>query len=227
MQRENLATPADNKANERPAGIAIAFAAIAMLLFMMHHPLPLARDTKGFIGEMVHEGLASAIVHGALIGVMGLLLFGFTGLADQLGWYRLSVRAGLIAYAIGLVAMSAAALTDGFILPALAAHYADRLNGGLETFLASSQLLYLALAAAARVGVFGLSLAVLLWSLELIWRARARSAVGALGLIVGISPIILLLMGRLPLSFGGMLAFVVSQAAWYLAIALQMILKKV
>ena len=34
---------------------------------------------------------------GVMIGMMGLLLLGFTGLADQLGWYRLSVRAGLVA----------------------------------------------------------------------------------------------------------------------------------
>jgi hypothetical protein len=51
--------------------------------------------------------------------------------------------------------------------------------------------------------------------------------VGALGVIVGVSPVVLLLMGRLPLNFHGMLAFVVSQATWYLAIATQMILKRV
>jgi hypothetical protein len=45
--------------------------------------------------------------------------------------------------------------------------------------------------------------------------------------VVGVIPIALLLMGRLPLNFHGVLAFVVSQAAWYLAIALQMILKRV
>jgi hypothetical protein len=227
MQPEYLATPSDNKSNGRPAGIAIALAAIAMIIFMAHHPLPSAPDTEHFIGELVHEALASAIVHGVLIGMMGLLLLGFTGLADQLGWYRLSVRAGLVAYAAGCVAMTAAALTDGFILPSLAVHYADRLSGDLEIFRASSQLLYLALAAATRLGVFSLSLAVVLWSLELVWRAGARSAVGTLGLVVGVIPIVLLLMGRLPLNFHGMLAFVVSQAAWYLAIAMQMILKRV
>jgi hypothetical protein len=218
MQPEYLATPSDNKSNGRPAGIAIALAAIAMIIFMAHHPLPSAPDTEHFIGELVHEALASAIVHGVLIGMMGLLLLGFTGL---------SVRAGLVAYAAGCVAMTAAALTDGFILPSLAVHYADRLSGDLEIFRASSQLLYLALAAATRLGVFSLSLAVVLWSLELVWRAGARSAVGTLGLVVGVIPIVLLLMGRLPLNFHGMLAFVVSQAAWYLAIAMQMILKRV
>jgi hypothetical protein len=227
MQPENLTAAADHESNGRPAGIAIAVAAIAMITFMAHHPLPSAHDTEHFIGEQVHDGLASAVVHGALIGTMGLLLLGFTGLADQLGWHRLNVRAGLIAYAAGCVAMAAAALTDGFIIPSLAGHYADLSSGDLERFRSSTQLLYLALAAATRLGVFSLSLAVVLWSFELVWRAGARSAVGALGIVVGVVSIVLLLMGRLSMNFQGMLAFVVSQAAWYMAIAMQMILKRV
>jgi hypothetical protein len=65
----------------------------------------------------------------------------------------LSVRAGLIAYATGCVAMGAAALIDGFILPALAVHYANGASDNLHVFQGSSQLLYLALVAVARLGV--------------------------------------------------------------------------
>jgi hypothetical protein len=207
----------------RPAGIVIALAAMVMIAFMAHHPLASPGDTEHFIQELGHHAAATAIVHGVLIGTLGCLLIGFTGLADRLGWSRLSVRAGLVAYAIGSAAMTAAALGDGFILPSFAAHYVDAPVTSLEAFRASAHLLSAALASAARLGVFCLSLAVFLWSLALVSHAKPCLASGALGLIAGVIPIVLLLTGRLPVDFYGMLAFVVAQACWYLVIGIQLI----
>jgi hypothetical protein len=77
------------------------------------------------------------------------------------------------------------------------------------------------------LGVFSFSLAVVLWSLALIWRAGGRSAIGVVGFVAGVIPIILLLTGSLPLHFHGMLAFVALQAAWYLAIGIQLIRNRI
>jgi len=227
VDQEYLATSSAAQFNGRPAGIAIVLAASVMIAFMAHHPVPSPGDVEHFVRELAHHGPSSAIVHGVLIGTMALLLLGFTGLADLIGSNRLSVRAGLIAYSIGFAAMTAAAMSDGFIMPALAAQYVDTPAGDLDSFLATMQMLFLALAAAARLGVVGLSLAVVLWSLTLVWRPGALSAIGALGLVLGIVPIVLLFTGRLPVHFHAMLAFVVSQVIWYFAIGIQLIRRRV
>lgn len=208
----------------RTAGLLIAGAAILMVLVMAHHPVPRVHDTEHLMQELVSDGPWSAAVHGGLIGLMGVLLVGFTGLADRLGWHRFSVRAGLLAYAVGCAAMVVAALSDGFVLPALAA---QGVRDAGQTFEASFRLLFLGLNVAARVGVLGLSLAVGLWSFELIRRARGRSLVGWLGVAASVLPLFLVVTGRLSIDFHSMLAFVVSQAAWYLALGIAMIRHRV
>lgn len=223
MEQENVETFADGQSNARSAGIAIGLASIVMIVFMAHHPLPASHDPQHLIEELVDHGFASAVVHGTLIGVIGVLFLGFTVLGDLLGPSKLSVRGGLIAYAIGSISMTAAALTDGFILPALAARYASEQSGALESFRESSFLLSLALAAAARLGVFSFSLAVTLWSLRLLRRNGITLVIGVLGLVVGAGPIVLLLLGHLRVNFHGMMAFIISQVIWYVAIAVQMI----
>ncbi len=223
MEQENAATSPANQSSGRIAGIVIALATVVMILFMAHHPLPSPGDTNHFIREMVKQGTASAVVHGVLIGAISLLMLGFTGLGDQLGWNYLSVRAGAMAYAIGCAGMTTAALIDGFVLPELAARYASSQGNDLETFHTVMLLLSLAISAVARLGVFGLALAVMLWSLALVWRAEGKSAVGALGLVAGVVPFVLLLTGRLSIQFHDMMAFIVSQATWYLAVAVQLI----
>jgi hypothetical protein len=205
----------------------MVLAAVVMITFMAHHPVASAGDTEHLISELNYHALASAIIHSMLIGTLGLLLLGFTGLADQLGWNRLSVRGGLIALSIGCVAMTAAALSDGFIIPAFAASYVDTSATDPAAFRSMSCVLFPALAASARLGVFSLSLAAVLWSVALVARANASLAIGAFGLIAGALPIILLLTGHLHIDFHGMLAFVVSQAAWYLAIGIQLIRRQI
>lgn len=206
----------------RPAGIALGAASVAAVFFMAFHPTVASGDIAGFVAEVAREQAVNGTVHGALIAVIGVLLLGLLGLSERIGLHRGLVRAALVAYAIGSVAMILAATNSGFIVPGLAMRYHDADAAQLETLRPVLTLCRAALHALDGIGVVGWSLAVVLWSLELVRRPGAARAIGVLGLVCGAGPLLATAVGHLPVTVHGVLAFVVAQVLWYVAIAVQL-----
>lgn len=175
---------------DRAAGIALIGAAGLSMLAMAHHPTSL------------HAGAPIAIVHGAMILFAGTLAFGFTQMARRRGLDRPAVLAGLVAYAIGIVASVGAAVINGFAAPALAAH-----GGSHEAF----DTLWFLNQALAKLGVVATGLAYLLWSLDL-W--RRWKAVAVLGLLAGGVPALLLLAGGIDMRLGAAALVYAAQGLW-------------
>ena len=223
MTHEHVqADSAELASTGRPAGIILGLGSIIMLLFMALHPVVHAHDPGGLVAEMARIEAINAVVHGTLLGNQGLILLGLLGFAERLGLRRTLVRAGLIAAAMGTIALSGAALLNGFILPGLVAGHA----GGGGSFEALPPLLMLAhqtSVALIYVGIPAMSAAVLAWSLVLMRRGGASSAIGGAGVICALLPVIALATGHLPINVHGFGAFVLVQSIWYLAIALQMV----
>lgn len=92
-----------------------------MVAIVAHHPV-VARGTghADTLAALVRLGDGAALVHGALFGVVGALLYGVTALALALGMRRPAVVFGLVCYALGCGAVGGAMLCDGFITPHLA-----------------------------------------------------------------------------------------------------------
>ncbi len=207
----------------RASGVVLALGAIVMLVFMALHPTTHVHNAPGFLTRNL-----SGIVHGTLIGAMGLLALGLLGFAERLGPHRMAVRAGFIAYAIGTVAHTGAATVNGFIVPGLVGAYAGASphadHGALTEQLRPLLLLCREVnGSAARLGVVAMSIAVVLWSLVLVRRPGAARAIGVLGLICGLIPPVLLAGNLLPMNVQGFRVRVIVQAIWYLAVSVQLI----
>ena len=67
------------------------------------------------------------------------------------------------------------------------------------------------------------SVAVMMWSGALAMRPGTMRAIGIAGLVAGAAPVAALAAGHLPMSIHGFGAFVLVQAAWYLAVAVQLL----
>src|SRR5215207_3767478 len=98
----------DGRNTDRVAGAVLLLAAAGAVLAMFHHP------------SSRHSGGLGGIVHGAMIGLLMLLAWGFLHFALRRGAWRPLMLGGLLAYAVSLFAHIGAATINGFVVPVLA-----------------------------------------------------------------------------------------------------------
>ncbi len=200
------------------------------------------------VGELYPEGGArkdaafSIFYMGINLGsLLGITLVGYLG--QKVGWHYGFVRAAFIAYCMGTIAMMAAALISGFIIPEFVAGYQARTTQEMKTTghdhaalmqLADpspqaateqikSMLQIMGLARSgnqvcSRMGVLASAIAYLLWSLAMLRSTGTVKWVGILGTVVGLALSGSLLLGYLPMNVHGMLVFVTFQACWSVAV---------
>lgn len=223
----NLQTGDVTESSSRIAGSWIALASLLSVVVMAHHPTAVSRGLGGFVEEVQRGAVFNGAVHGILVALAAVLFCGFTFLASRLGMNSFAVRGGLVAYGMGLAAMTAAASLNGFILAEFVSHYHSSAAADLETMQHALRLIHAANQVCSRLGVVALSLAVVLWSASLArWPGLPR-AVGILGAVAGGLPLVALLSGHLPMNVHGVLAFVVAQTVWDLAVAMLLIRNRV
>lgn len=73
------------------------------------------------------------------------------------------------------------------------------------------------------MGVLGMSLGVLLWSLVMTLRDGGTRLIGACGLFIGTAVPAVLISGHLAMTLHGTGAFLLAQVAWTIATATQLI----
>jgi hypothetical protein len=222
---ESALLPSEAK-DSRLAGVVIAAASVASVLLMAKHPHVGARAMVDVVSEMSAKAATDRLVHAALIALMGALLFAFGELSRLLGMRRATVRAALLAYAIGTGAMMGAALISGFVVPALASQYAGASAAELEGFRTLAVLSTIGNQTLAQFAVASTSVAVFLWSLALMRGPRALPGVAILGLLVAVGPVAALLTGLIALKVTGMSLVVGCQTLWNLAVAVPMIRRR-
>ncbi len=203
----------------RPAAVALAASTVLSIAIVAVHPT----IQGGPPGQILHDlAAAQALdqhVHGALIMLMMSYLFGFAGLAGRLDLRRPAVLAGLIAYAIGTVAMIGAALIDGFIAPAFAARFLKASPD--EAAVALDVLLFgeIAIQYLSKLGFIGLSAGMLGCSLPLLRGRGLARATGLIGLVSGVLPAGLLIVARIDLEPTSLIMILAAEAVWNLAAA--------
>lgn len=197
---------ADNiiaKHNDRLAGWLMAAASVLSVVVMAHHP------TGG--GDLA---LANG-VHGALMALILINIVGFVRFGSGEGLERLSISAGLVAYAAGMFGNLLAATINGFAAPALMA------RGASKDVLGFAWELNQALAYEA---VYAISAAYVLWGLGLV--RRRASAVGVAGIAAGAAPAALLAAGALDMHVAGAMIIYAAQSAFAFIIGIRMAMKK-
>ena len=198
----------------RAAGALLIVASIFELIAMAHHPSVHAADVAQAIVQLRAVSAAAAWVHGVLIALMLAGFFALTEFAWQRGITRPAIRAGLIAYAVGVVAMTGAALVDGFVTPRVA-----MLSPGVSAtdLQVTAQLLKLCMVfnqALASLGTVAMSVGITAWSVDLMRGAGAERALGLFGVAIGLGSAGALILGALQLDLHGMMLVLLLQVIW-------------
>lgn len=153
-------------------GAAMTAAALLAIVAMAHHP-------RGF-----DAGGLIAVVHGAMIVLLLILLAGFSRWAATRGLSRPLVLLGLVGYAAGSGAHVVAGTMNGFVAPALVARDIP------HDFLV---LVWTVNQAFAYLGAGLTSAAFVLWGADLAARGeRADRALGIVAIAAGLVPAIAL-----------------------------------
>jgi hypothetical protein len=222
VQHERPASFSSAVPNGTAAGIAIAVSAIATIFAIAHHPTVTTRAPAEAIAQMVRLATMDRIVHGVVIVLLGALLFGFSVFSLRRGLHRQLVVAALLAYAAGSGVMIGAALIDGFLIPQIAARYAGA-RPDVITFAAQIlSVCAMTIQILAQFGVLALSSAVVLWSADLVQTPGALRVTGIIGVASGAAAVVVLAFAGW-LNPHNLIAIVLLQAIWYVAIAVLLI----
>lgn len=220
-----LNSSADNIAahngHDRIYGIILAAASIILAAFMAMHPTVHSHHPQSFIEEMTGIAHVNNIVHGSLMANMGLLVLGLIGVCDRLGWHRLLVRGGFVAYVMGAIGGMFAAIVNGFVVGALVSGAAGDADADtvMERLRPALDALHLTGEMCSRLFVVAACAAALLWSWAMFMRGGAMRTIGVIGIVAGALPLILLVAGHLHMDVHGFGLFVLMQAIWYIAVA--------
>jgi hypothetical protein len=220
-----MSIPSPHAPATRPAGIVLFVVTLLTVAFMAHHPTaPHTPDVGHAIERIADLAHASAIVHGALIASMLVTAWCLSVFASRRDLDRPLVRTGAIAYAAGVVVMIGAALVSGFVVSDVATLMPHDTSTDQQVARALLTLCGILNQACANCATVAMSAGILLWSIDLVRRRdrddrRFGILVGALGIAVGIVPIVALPMGAIRLDVHGMMLVVLLWSAWLLAVA--------
>ncbi|HEY0779286.1 MAG TPA: hypothetical protein VGD56_15070 [Gemmatirosa sp.] len=217
-------------ADRRAAGL-LATAALLSILIVLHHPTIQGRHgAADFAAGIAAIGPALRVVHGALLVLLGVQALGFFQLSARLGWNRLPVAAGFLAYAAGVMVLAIPALLDGFVAPDLAAACVRTVAGATAGAApacgaadgATFRLVGTIVQDFTKAGFVAIAVATAAWAVALLAGAAedafARAA-GAVGLLCAAAPIAFLLGTDVLLRPTTLAGFVAAQLVWSLVAA--------
>ena len=196
------------------AGALLIAASMFEIVAMAHHPSARAADAAQAIAQLRAMSALATWVHGVLIMLMLVGFFALTEFALRRGLVRPTIRAGLVAYAAGVVAMTGAAAVSGFVTPRVA-----MLSTGVSAtdLRVTAQLLDLCMLfnqALARLGAVAMSVGITAWSVDLVRGTGAERALGVFGVAIGLGSAGALILGALQLDVHGMMLVLLLQVIW-------------
>jgi hypothetical protein len=205
----------------RAAGITIIVAAVLSIGFMLYHPRVHAHGMSDFVVAVRQELLVNGVVHGTLIALMGVLAAGFSVVTTRLDsvWARIA----LAAYAIGVVSGMAAASINGLIVPEFVLHFGGKSESVLEALRPVLSFCHSANQVCSRMWVVASAIALVFWSIALTQRMGVARTIGIPGIVLGFAPLVALAIGYLPMDIHGVLAFIVTQTVWSIAVGVLLI----
>jgi hypothetical protein len=214
MSGQTVATELLGRRVLRISGLVLMLAPLLEIVGMAHHPSVHGHDAAQLVQELRAAAGSAAIVHGVLIALMFATLLALTEYSLARGLARAAVRVGLIAYAAGVLALTAAALVSGFVTPRLA--FVNPALAPPDPAL-TVQLTALAMLfnqAFAKYGAVLVFAGMAAWSFDLLRDGRGTRVLGVFGLVAGIGGSLALCSGALRLDVHGMTVVAVLEALW-------------
>ncbi len=224
------ATPANPLPRAFPdvfAGAVIGLATVLALVMILHHPTAHG-GAAAIMASADRLAGVDRVVHGVLIGLMGLLTLGFLHLTQRVGFQRPAAAAGFVAFAGGSVLVSIAATFDGFVVPDVAAWCTAPGHACAGSGTDMLVLISAAIQDFTKIGFVAQSIGLVGWGIALLtgrdgWAGRL---VGILGLIGGGAPAAIILGSHLVLAPHSLLMIFGFYGVWYLAAAAWLILAR-
>jgi hypothetical protein len=211
----------------RVAGIAIVASTLLGAFAMAHHPTAAgSADFMAFASRVDRFASINQAVHGVLLALVAVITWGLVVFALRRGVGRSLVTLGLVAWAIGVAAMSAAGIFNGFVVVDVARR-ALAAPQNSELLSVSLQTIYSAIHVAEILGAVGMSAAMFFWSADLARSSGPVRPVGGLGLAAGAVLVTALLTGVAQLDVSGMMLVGAVWCAWLAGVGTLMILGKV
>ncbi len=218
--RHDAAIPTDpSMQRTRSAGIAIATAAIVSTIFVA-----LDRSGGGSNPLEILQGIArlqglKELVHAVAIASVCAFAFGYATLARRLGLHRPWVLAGLTTYLLGCIAMIGATITDGFVIPHIAA---DAITASPERVAFAFNLIRYASVALndmAKLGWLLQAAGTLAWSMALVQERGFNRAAGVVGVLSSLLVIALIAESATYMTMTSLLSVLLAQLVWNFAAA--------
>jgi hypothetical protein len=199
----------------RLSGGTLIAATALEIVAMAHHPTISTPSIAEAVSQIAQRRELAGIVHGVLMALMLVIVYGLSEFALRRGVARPAIRAGFIAYCCGVLVMMGAAMVSGFIVPGLMALTP---HASATDLAINAQLLMLCRVlnqSCANVGAVALSAGIAFWSVDL-WRRESgwRRGLGMVGIAVGALPAAALILGALHLNVQGMSEVVLLQGLW-------------
>ncbi len=200
----------------RQAGFTLIAVTLLALFAMLHHPTVGSETLDEAVAEIGRERSLNAIVHGAMIVIVGVYYWAFAAFTRALPARRASGDLALVAAAGGTIMFAGAAVISGFAVPGFAQILPT--GAGEAEVQVALRLAYAGNQALALLGTLAYGLALGGWGVALLrGDALVHRGVGALGLAAGALMIGLVTVGQRSLDVGGMTLIVLILGAWAIA----------
>jgi hypothetical protein len=203
----------------RLAGGVLTAAAIGSFVLLALHPGGTATDFAGILRQEAAGQTMDAIVHGGFIALLSVEMVCYLVLTLRLK--RLSALAGMVFFAVGVALLSGSLVTDGLVIPAIAAKYLP-VPAKLETARSLFVLCESFIRVLMPMGLAFQAAAMAAWGWALLRSGMAR-VVGVCGLVAGVA--LLAALGAQMANPLVPMAAIAALALWALALGVVMMRK--
>ncbi len=188
-----------------------------MIITMAIHP-------GGRIGPAEVEHMARMLIGVHMLALVSIpvIFMGAWGMARRIGGADRLAWAGLVIFALASIAVMIAAVFDGLMAPAIMRKIVATPAEGREVWQTLMNFNFQMNQAFARVYSVGSSLAVLLWSAEILKGKALRMGIGIYGVLIGVATVGGIVSGFLTPDKHGFGLLILGQAIWFVAVAGEM-----
>jgi hypothetical protein len=207
--------------NNRLAGIMLILGAVASVMTMTFHPTHFSAVAS--TEAMTRQIRVLLAVHALGLLSVPVVVFGFVGLTQRIGWERPAALFAVIVYCLSAVAVMFAAIADGLINAALMQKMLSADEAARQPLKAALEYNFQVNQACAKVFVFGASLAIISWSIAIVRVGPFERVIGMGGSFVGVAALAGLLSGHLRMDVHGFGLIILLQAVWIVAVGVSML----
>jgi hypothetical protein len=220
MQAPAFDTTMPTAVRPTPFGaLAFVLATLVTLFMLAHHPVAAgAMSQAERLDQIIQLGAQDELVHGVLIGVIGLLVYGVVDLSLALGIGRPLVAAGLAAYVLGCASVTGAMLLDGFVTPQAALRIWQQGATAMQGASPAFAVLGSCIQVLTKAGQCAMGVGMLAWSAAS-WNQRDARVLALLGIVAGFLPPVLIALSGVRLQPHLLMWMAAAMGAWNLAAA--------